>query len=110
MSKRKDDWLVPAILLSGTIAFFLSKSAWASYKPAMSTGNVQTATVGNRVYSVAKLGDGAYLVSLISTGGVIETSPVNYSFSQTAELGAFGDNRKLAQLKADMQSFKVNFS
>ena len=75
----------------------------------MNTGNVQTATVGDRVYSVAKLGQGHYLISLISTGGVLETSPVNYAFNQTEQLGAVGDERKLAQLKSDMQSFKVNF-
>lgn len=107
--KRKDDWLVGAILFSGTVAFFLSKSAFASPK-AMNTGNVQTATVGDRVYSVTKLGEGSYLVSLISTAGVLETSPVNYTFSQSGQLGAFGDERKLLQLRSDMQSFNVNFA
>jgi hypothetical protein len=76
----------------------------------MNTGNVQTATVGNRVYSITKLGQGNYIVSLISTGGVLETSPVNYAFSQTGQLGAIGDPQKLAQLKTDMQSFNVNFA
>jgi len=109
MSKRKDDWLVPAILISGTIAFFLSKSAFAAPKT-MNTGNVQTATVGDRVYSVTKLGQGNYLVSLVSTGGILETAPVNFAFSQTEQLGAVGDERKLAQLKTDMQSFNVNFA
>lgn len=110
MAKRKkDDWLVPAILLSGTVAFFLSRSAFAAPKT-MNTGNVQTATVGDRVYSVTKLGQGNYLISLISTGGVLETTPTNFAFSQTEQLGAVGDERKLAQLKSDMQSFKVNFA
>jgi len=109
MAKRKDDWLVPAIILSGVVAFFLSKSAFASPKT-MNTGNVQTATVGDRVYSVTKLGQGNYLVSLISTGGILETSPVNFAFSQTEQLGAVGDERKLAQLKTDMRSFNVNFA
>ncbi len=107
--KKKDDWLVPAILISGTIAFFLSKSAFAADK-VMNTGNVQTATVGDRVYSVTKLGQGNYLVSLVSTGGVLELEPVNFAFSQTEQLGAVGNAQKLAQLKTDMNSFKVNFA
>jgi len=109
MSKRKDDWLVPAILVSGAIAFFLSKSAFAAPKT-MNTGNVQTATVGDRVYSVTKLGQGNYIVSLVSTGGILEVTPVNFAFSQTEQLGAVGDERKLAQLKSDMRSFNVNFA
>lgn len=110
MSKRKHvpDWLVPAIIFSGVVSFFLSKSA--SGAPRQSAGNIQTATVGDRVYSVARLGQGHYIVSLISTGGVVETSPVNFAFNQTEQLGAFGDSRKLAQLKSDMQSFNVNFA
>ncbi len=106
--KSKADSLIPWIVAAGTIAFFLSKSAFAS-KP-MSTGNAQTATVGDRVYSVTKLGQGHYLISLISTGGVLETVPVNFAFSQTGQLGATGDQQKLNQLKTDMQSFKVDFS
>lgn len=103
------DWLIPAILLSGTVAFLLSKPAFGASKP-MNTGNVQTATVGDRVYSITKLGQGHYIVSLISTGGVLETAPVNFAFSQTEQLGATGDERKLAQLKQDMQHFNVNFA
>lgn len=76
----------------------------------MNTGNVQTATVGDRVYSITKLGQGNYIVSLISTGGVLETSPVNYAFSQTEQIGAIGDPHKLAQLRADMNAFQVNFA
>lgn len=103
--RKKDDWLVPAIL--ATVAFFLSKSAFgATPKPA---GNVQTAIVGDRIYSVLRLGQGHYIVSLISTGGVLETSPVNFAFSQTEQMGAEGDPQKLAQLKTDMQSFNVDF-
>lgn len=109
MAKRKDDWLVPAIIASGTIAFFLSKSAFAAPKT-MNTGNVQTATVGDRVYSVTKLGQGNYIITLVSTGGVLELEPVNFAFSQTEQLGAVGSPQKLAQLKTDMQSFKVNFA
>lgn len=105
--KSKADSLLPWIAVSGIVVFFLSKSAFAS-KP-MSTGNVQTATVGDRVYSIAKLGQGHYLISLISTGGVLETVPVNFAFSQTEQLGATGDAQKLAQLKSDMHSFKVDF-
>ncbi len=107
--KSKDDWLVPAILFTGAIAFFLSKSAFGATKP-MNTGNVQTATVGDRVYSITKLGQGNYIVSLISTGGVLETTPTNFAFSQTEQLGAVGDPQKLAQLKSDMNSFNVNFA
>lgn len=111
MSRKNStpDWLVPAILFSGAVAFFLSKAAKGSTKP-MSAGNVQTATVGDRVYSVTKLGLGHYLVSLISTGGILEVSPVNFAFNQTQQLGAIGDEQKLTQLKSDMQHFNVNFA
>jgi hypothetical protein len=108
VAKSKADNLIPWILASGVVVFFLSKSAFAA-KP-MNTGNVQTATVGDRVYSVTKLGQGHYIVSLISTGGILETSPVNFVFNQNQQLGAIGDERKLTQLKSDMQSFQVNFS
>lgn len=107
--KSKADSLIPWILLSGTVVFFLSKSAFGATKPKQS-GNVQTATVGDRVYSVTRLGQGHYIVSLVSTGGVIQTSPVNFVFSQTEQLGAIGDPAKLAQLKTDMNSFNVDFS
>ena len=106
--KRKSsvpDWLVPAIGFTAVVAFFLSKPALAS----MNTGNVQTATVGNRVYSITKLGQGNYIVSLVSTNGVIEVEPVNFAFSQTEQLGATGTPQKLAQLKADMPLFNVDF-
>lgn len=110
MSKRrKDDWLVPAIIASGTVAFFLSKSAFGASKPA-SVSPVQTATVGNRVYSVARLGQGHYIVSLVSTAGEFEPVPVVYSFNQTEELGSNGPAAKVAQLKSDMKSFQVNFA
>jgi len=108
VAKRKGSpsWLFPAILFAGITAFFLSKKAAGA---TMNIGNVQTATVGDRVYSVTKLGQGAYLVSLISTGGIIQVEPVNFSFTQTEQLGAIGDERKLSQLKSDMQSFNVDF-
>ena len=104
------NWLVPAILFSGAVVWFLGgKQAFASTPP-KNTGNVQTATVGDRLYSVTRLGQGHYIVSLISTGGVLEPSPVNFVFSQTEQLGAIGSEPKLAQLKTDMQSFNVNFA
>ena len=99
-------WLVPAIMFAGITAFFLSNKAAGA---TMNIGNVQTATVGDRVYSVTKLGQGSYLVSLVSTGGILQVEPVNFAFSQTEQLGSVGDNRKLAQLKTDMQSFNVDF-
>lgn len=99
-------WLFPAILATGAIALF-AKSAGASQKQAPS--NVQTATVGNRVYSVARLGQGTYLVTLISTGGVIERSPVSYTFNQTGVLGTFGDAGKVNQLRSDLNAMNVNF-
>jgi hypothetical protein len=113
MSRRREpktpEWLVPAILFSGAVAWFLgTKSAFGSTPK--KTGNVQTAIVGDRVYSVTRLGQGHYIVSLISTGGVLEPSPVNFVFSQTEQLGAVGGEEKLAQLKMDMQSFDVNFA
>ncbi len=99
-------WLVPAILATGAIALF-AKSAGASQK--QNPSNVQTATVGNRVYSIARLGQGNYLVSLVSTGGVIEPSPVSYAFGQTGVLGTFGDAGKIAQLRADLGAMSVDF-
>jgi hypothetical protein len=101
-------WLVPAILVTGVIALWSGISS-AKALP-MNTGNVQTAIVGNRLYSITKLGQGNYIVSLVSTGGILETSPVNFAFSQAGQLGAIGDPQKLAQLKTDMQSFNVNFT
>lgn len=111
MSRRKHvpDWLVPSILFSGVVVWFLgAKQAFGSTPK--NTGNVQTAIVGDRVYSVTRLGQGHYIVSLISTGGVLEPSPVNFVFSQTEQLGAIGSAEKLAQLKSDMNSFNVNFA
>lgn len=109
MAKSQADKLIPWILFTGVIVFFLSKPALGAEKT-MNTGNVQTASVGDRVYSITKLGQGNYIISLISTGGVLETAPVNFAFSQTKQLGAVGDPQKLAQLKADMPFFKVNFA
>jgi len=108
MSKHKGPpkWVIPAALVAGAVALF-AKSAGAQPKPTPS--NVQTATVGNRVYSVNRLGQGTYLVTLVSTGGIIEALPVNYSFNQTGPLGSFGDVTKLAQLKADMNQMNLNF-
>jgi hypothetical protein len=106
MAKSKTpSWIIPAALVAGAIALF-AKGAGAQ---TLNTGNVQTATVGDRVYSVAKLGQGTYLISLVSTGGVLEVAPVNYTFDQTQQLGSIGDPQKLTQLKTDMQSFNVNF-
>ena len=105
-----------SVILEGDTKAFLGKAvelmdiAKSAGAKTLNTGNTQTATVGNRVYSVTKLGQGNYIVSLISTGGVLETSPTNYAFSQTGQLGAIGDPAKLAQLKTDMQSFQVNFA
>lgn len=108
MAKKSgtDKLILAGILVAGAVALF-AKSAGAQ---TLNTGNVQTATVGNRVYSIAKLGQGTYLISLISTGGLLEVSPVNYTFNQTQQLGSIGDPAKLTQLKSDMQSFNVNFA
>lgn len=100
-----DKLIIAGILTAGAIALF-AKSAGAQPK---STSNVQTATVGNRVYSVVRLGQGNYLVSLVSTGGVLESSPVNYTFSQVGPLGEIGPAGKLAQLKQDLPSIPVTF-
>lgn len=99
-------WFAPALLVSGALALF-AKSAGASQKQPPS--NVQTATVGNRVYSIARLGQGTYLVTLISTGGVIERDPVSYTFNQTGVLGTFGDAGKVNQLRADLNAMTVDF-
>jgi|SRR6478735_10138776 len=104
--QKTPKWLVPAILATGAVALF-AKSAGASQKQPPS--NVQTATVGNRVYSIARLGQGAYLVTLISTGGVIEREPVSYTFNQEGVMGTFGDAGKVAQLRADLNAMSVDF-
>lgn len=109
MAKRDTTpkWLWPAILVTGALALF-AKSAGA--KPASGPpANVQTAVVGNRVYSVNRLGQGTYLVTLLSTGGVVEAIPVNFTFNQAGPMADFGDPAKLAQLKADLAEMKVDF-
>ena len=105
-SKQTDKLLIIGILIAGAVALF-SKSAGATpgTKP-----NVQTATVGNRLYSVVKLGQGNYLVTLVSTGGVLESVPVNYTFSQVGPLGEIGPIGKLAQLKLDLPSMPLDFT
>ena len=100
-----DKLIIAGILAAGAVALF-AKSAGAQPK---STSNVQTATVGNRVYTVVRLGQGNYLVSLVSTNGVLETSPVNYTFSQVGPLGEIGPSGKLSQLKQDLPSIPVTF-
>jgi hypothetical protein len=99
-------WVMPAILATGAIALF-AKSAGAAQKQTPS--NVQTATVGDRVYSVARLGQGTYLVTLISTGGVIQRDPVSYTFNQQGVMGTFGDAGKVSQLRSDLNMMNVNF-
>lgn len=105
--KSKADNMLPLIAFAGIVVFFLSKNAFGATP---SRGNVQTATVGDRVYSVTRLGQGHYIVTLVSTGGNVETTPVNFAFNQTEQLGSIGPENKLRQLKSDMQSFNVNFS
>lgn len=102
---RTPTWLWPAILATGAIALF-AKSAGAQPAP---RGNVQTTTVGNRLYSVVRLGQGNFLVALVSTAGVLESAPVNYTFSQVGPLGEIGDAAKLAQLKADLPNMNLDF-
>lgn len=105
MAKSKTPgWLWPAILVTGAIALF-AKGASAKSAPS----NVQTATVGTRVYSVVKLGQGNYLVTLVSTGGVLQGTPVNFTFSQVGPLGEIGDPQKLAQLKQDLNNMPLDF-
>lgn len=97
---------MPAILVTGVVVLW-SGIASAQPKP---KGNVQTATVGNRVYSVNRLGSGTYLVTLISTNGVIEIAPINYTFNQSGSLAEFGDSAKIAQLKIDLPNMNVSFT
>lgn len=99
-------WFMPALLVTGALALF-AKSAGA--QPSKTPSNVQTATVGDRVYSVTRLGQGTYLVTLISTAGQIQRDPVSYTFNQTGVLGSFGDAGKVNQLRADLNLMKVDF-
>lgn len=109
MAKRNTTpkWLVPAILATGAIALF-AKSASAA--PKQNPSLVQTVAVGNRVYSVSRLGQGTYLVTLVSTGGVNEAFPVSFTFNQQGPMGEFGDAAKVARLKADLNSMPLNFA
>ncbi len=109
MAKRDNTpkWLFPAILVTGAVALF-AKSAGATSKTTPST--VQTAAVGGRVYSVARLGQGTYLVTLISTNGVNEAFPVSFTFNQQGPMGEFGDSVKVSQLKADLNKMPLNFA
>lgn len=106
MKNNRTDKLLLAGALGALAVALFAKSAGA--KPAFQ-GNVQTATVADRVYSVVRLGQGFYLVTLVSTGGVLQQTPVDYTFNQTQQIAANGDPAKLAQLKSDMNSFNVNF-
>ncbi len=105
LANKTDKLLLGGALLALSVALF-AKSAGAQPK---STSNVQTATVGNRVYSIVRLGEGNYLVTLVSTGGVLESAPVNYTFSQVGPLGEIGPANKLSQLKQDLPSMGVKF-
>jgi len=106
--KKTPSWLIPAALVAGTVALFAKSAGAKPLKPTPS--NVQTATVGNRVYSVARLGQGTYLVSLLSTGGVVQTTPVTFTFNQSGPMGDFGDADKVGQLKADLNLMNLNFA
>lgn len=105
-NSKTDKLIIAGILTAGAIALF-AKSAGASQP--VNNGNVQTATVGNRVYSIVRLGEGNYLVALVSTGGVLESIPTNYTFSQVGPLGEIGPPNKLAQLKLDLPNMNVKF-
>lgn len=108
MAKKSTDTL---LLVGAGVALAVALFAKSSQaQTTMNTGNVQTATVGPRVYSITKLGQGNYLVALVSTNGVLQISPVNYTFSQTGPLGQIGDPAAITQLKQDMPSFNVNFN
>jgi len=105
--KKTPSWILPAALVAGAVALF-AKGAGAQTKQTPS--NVQTATVGNRVYSVARLGQGTYLVSLVSVGGVIQKDPVTYTFNQSGPMGEFGDPAAVGQLKTDLNLMQLNFA
>ena len=104
-NERTDKLLIAGILVAGAIALF-AKSAGAKTN---NNAVVQTTTVGDRLYSITRLGQGNYLVTLVSTGGQLETNPVNYTFSQVGPLGEIGNPAKLAQLKQDLNSMNVDF-
>lgn len=97
---------MPAILVTGVVALWSKMASAAPKQPS----NVQTATVGDRVYSVIRLGQGNYLISLISKAGVVPIPPVNLTISQTGEMGAVGDANAVAQLRLDMNQFNLNFA
>lgn len=110
---KTPSWIVPAIFVSGVVALW-SGIASAKSTPAPAPkpplgGNVQTATVGGRLYAVSRLGQGTYLVQLISTAGVLQASPVSFTFNQVGPMGEFGDAAKVAQLKADLPNMQLDF-
>ena len=49
-------------------------------------------------------------MTLISTNGVLEIAPINYTFNQAGPLAEFGDSAKIAQLKLDLPNMNVSFT
>ncbi len=92
----------------GALAYFFFTTP---AKAKASTGGlVQTAKVGDNVYTITRLGNGQYVVVLTSIKGSTNQFPVSVMLDQTGIKQEFGDPTQLAQLKADMNKFSIDFS
>lgn len=93
----------PFSLLLGAIVglgymLFTGKSKAAN----TSGGVVQTAQVGNRLYTITRLGGGQYIIVLTSINGQVNQFPVSVMFNQSGVQQEFGEATQLAQLKTDI--------
>jgi hypothetical protein len=71
---------------------------------------VQTAQVGDNLYTVTRMGNGQYVVVLTSIKGSLANFPVSVLLDQTGIKQEFGDSAQLQQLKADLGKMNVDFS
>jgi len=73
-------------------------------------GVVQTAQVGDNLYTITRMSNGQYVVVLTSVKGNVNSFPVSVLLDQTGIKQEFGDTAQLAQLKADLGKMSVDFS
>lgn len=98
-------------LLFGALAalayMLVTSSSSAKKSPG---GVVQTAQVGDNLYTVTRMGNGKYVVVLTSIKGNIANFPVSVLLGQNGIEQEFGDSTQLQQLKADLGKMSVDFS
>lgn len=77
-------------------------------KASASTGGlVQTAKVGDNLYTVTRMGNGQYVVVLTSVKGQLNQFPVSVLLNQNGITQRFGDTK---QLEADLNRMSLDFS